>query len=89
MSLRIGGIKFGGLNIPTVDFDSVGLDKDAPCAWPAPSQDQDMAFEDSRAHLVLEIKPDKGRKDFTAVLNDQGLLREVLSLSPAPLTRLY
>ncbi|MEK7773633.1 MAG: MlaD family protein [Deltaproteobacteria bacterium] len=82
MSLRIGGIKFGraeGYTL-TVDFDSAsGLDKDAAVrvAGVEVGRIRDIALRDSRAHLVLEIKPGiKVRKDFTAVLTTKGLLGE-------------
>ncbi|MBI5902806.1 MAG: MCE family protein, partial [Deltaproteobacteria bacterium] len=82
MSMRIGGIKFGRSEgyILTVNFDSAsGLDKDASVrvAGVEVGRIKEISLQDSRAHLVLEIKPGiKVRKDFTAVLTTKGLLGE-------------
>lgn len=82
MSMRIGGIKFGRAEgyLLTVNFDSAaGLDKDASVrvAGVEVGRVKEISLQDSKAHLVLEIRPGiKVRKDFTAVLTTKGLLGE-------------
>ncbi|MBI2411890.1 MAG: MCE family protein [Deltaproteobacteria bacterium] len=82
MSLRLGGIKFGRAEGYTlhVYFDSAaGLDKNASVrvAGVEVGRIKDIRLKDSKAHVILEIKPDVAiGRDFTAVLTTKGLLGE-------------
>ena len=82
MSLRVGGIQFGGDGGYTlyVAFDSAtGLDKDASVrvAGVEVGKVKEIRLINHKAHLTLSILPDAqiGR-DFTAVLTTKGLLGE-------------
>ncbi|MBI5643480.1 MAG: MCE family protein [Deltaproteobacteria bacterium] len=82
MSLRLGGIKFGraeGYTLHVYFESAAGLDKNASVrvAGVEVGRVKDIQLKDSKAHVVLEIRPDvRIGKDFTAVLTTKGLLGE-------------
>ncbi len=82
MSLRVGGIQFGGKEGYTlfVQFDSAaGLDKDASVriAGVEVGRVTEIELKNSRAFLTLRLRPGiRVGQDFTAVLTTKGLLGE-------------
>ncbi|MFQ5737301.1 MAG: MlaD family protein [Thermodesulfobacteriota bacterium] len=82
MSMRLGGIKFGGAEgyDISVNFDSAaGLDNNASVrlAGVEVGRVKDIALKNNKAHVVIEIKKGfKIGKDFTALLTTKGLLGE-------------